>query len=176
MKLSLSLAALGALALTSVHAQDNEMVLPPLSQVGTVVEDLDRAIAYYEDVLGIGPFVVFDFIPERHWCDGRPCPVELRIGIAEIAPGVALEIVEPVAGDAPHQRFLDEYGEGLQHIGYEVENYDEWMDYFVSKGINPIPLQNAEFNLGDGLRRAAYLKTDVIGGVVIELIEVLPAE
>jgi len=173
--ISLSIMALFTLAFTSAYAQEDEMVLPPMSQVGTVVADLDAAMAYYEDILGIGPFTVFDFIPEHHWCEGRPCPVELRIGIAELAPGVALELVEPVAGDAPHQWFLDEYGEGLQHIGYEVENYDEWLDHFVSKGIDPIPLQNAEFNLGDGLRRAAYLKTDVVGGVVIELIEILPA-
>lgn len=155
-------------------AQEKEMVLPPLSQVGTAVEDLDRAIEYYEDLLGIGPFVVFDFVPDQHWCEGRPCPVQLRIGMAEIAPGVQLELVEPIAGDAPHRWFLDEHGEGLQHIGYEVENYDEWIEYFISKGISPIPLQNAVFNLGDGPRRAAYLKTDIVGGVVIELIEVFP--
>lgn len=158
-----------------VLAQDERMVLPPLSQVGVVVEDLDRAIAYYEDTLGIGPFSIVEFVPDRHWCEGKPCPIKLLLGFAELAPGVQLEMVQPVEGDAPTQWFLDEYGEGMQHLGYEVENYDEWIEYLISKGIDPIPLQNAEFNFGDGQRRAAYMKTDVIGGVVIEIIEVFPA-
>ena len=74
-------------------------------------------------------------------------------------------------GDAPHQQFLDTYGEGMQHLGFVIDNYDEWMEHMKNKGIDPVPLQNAVIPDGEGTRRAAYMKTDVTGGVIFEFIE-----
>jgi catechol 2,3-dioxygenase-like lactoylglutathione lyase family enzyme len=36
------------------------LCLPDISQVGIVVRDMDRAIEYYENILGLGPFVRLD--------------------------------------------------------------------------------------------------------------------
>lgn len=37
---------------------------------------------------------------------------------------VVLELIEPVGGDTSWRQFLDEHGEGVQHLGFQVENLD----------------------------------------------------
>ncbi len=145
-------------------------VLPQVSQVGVVVRDVDQAMKYYTETFGIGPFMTVDFVPEKHWLRGKPFPIKLRIGIAQIG-ALQLELIEPVEGDGPHKRFLEEKGEGLQHLGFFVDNYDEWMDYLKGRGIDV--LMNAETTVeGMGKVRAAYAETDKRGGVLFEFIQI----
>jgi methylmalonyl-CoA epimerase len=147
----------------------NLPAFPPVSQVGVVVRNLDKAMEYYKETFGIGPFMVFDFVPEKHLVRGKPLPVKLRIGVAQMGP-VGLELIEPVEGDAPHKRFLEEKGEGLHHLGYYVDNYDQWMDYLEQQGIGI--LMEAETTIeGMGHARAAYMETDKVGGILFEFIE-----
>ena len=149
-----------------------QMVLPPPAQVGVVVRDLDEAIDYYSRVFGLGPFQKIEFAPARHWVKGESIPIRLNIGMCEWGP-LILELIQPVEGDAPHKWFLDETGEGLQHLGFIVDNYDEWLSYLEGNGIGV--LMNAETDVeGMGHVRAAYLQSDRIGGVLFELIEITP--
>ena len=134
--------------------------------------DLEKAMSYYSKMFGLGPFQIVDFTPAQHWVQGKPCPIRLKIGMCAWGP-VQLELIEPVEGDAPHKWFLDEKGEGMQHLGFIVENYDEWMQYLKENGIGV--LMNAETDVeGMGHVRAAYVQSDSTGGVLFELIEVRP--
>ena len=152
--------------------KETQMTLPPPAQVGVVVKNLDEAIAYYSETFGLGPFQKVSFVPAQHWVKGEPCPINLNIGMCPWGP-LQLELIEPIEGDAPHKWFLEEKGEGLQHLGFIVDNYDEWMAYFKEKGIDV--LMNAETDVeGMGHVRAAYMQSDAVGGVLFELIEVKP--
>jgi len=44
-----------------------ELELPPVSQIVVVVHDLDRVWKYYSSVFGLGPWTVYEFVPEKHW-------------------------------------------------------------------------------------------------------------
>ncbi len=148
------------------------LALPAIGQVGIVVKDIKKATEYYSNVFGIGPFTIFEFSPEKHWLKGKPMPIKLNIAIAQMGP-VMLELIQPVEGDAPHKWFLEEKGEGLQHLGFIVDNYDEWLHYLKENGIDV--LMNAETNIeGMGHIRAAYVESNRIGGVLFELIEITP--
>jgi catechol 2,3-dioxygenase-like lactoylglutathione lyase family enzyme len=152
--------------------KENRWILPPPSQVGVVVRDLGKAIDYYSRTFGLGPFQTVEFAPAKHWVKGKPTPIRLNIGMCQWGP-LTLELIEPVEGDAPHKWFLEEKGEGLQHLGFIVDNYDEWLRYLKEKGIQV--LMNAETDVeGMGHVRAAYMESDSIGGVLFELIEVKP--
>ena len=84
-----------------------------------------------------------------------------------------LELIEPVEGDAPHKWFLEEKGEGIQHLGFIVDNCDEWLAYLKEKAIDV--LMNAETDVeGMGHVRSAYMQSDLVAGVLFELIEVTP--
>jgi methylmalonyl-CoA/ethylmalonyl-CoA epimerase len=149
-----------------------QMVLPPPAQIGVVVKDLGKAIEYYSHTFGLGPFQTIEFAPAQHWVKGKPTPIRLKIGMCQWGP-LTLELIEPVEGDAPHRWFLEDRGEGMQHLGFVVENYDEWLRHLKQEEIGV--LMNAETDVeGMGHIRAAYLTSDRIGGVLFELIEVTP--
>jgi len=152
--------------------KESTMALPPPAQVGVVVKNLKDAMEYYSQVFGVGPFQVVEFAPAQHWLKGKPTPIRLNIGLAQWG-GLQLELIEVAEGDIPHKWFLEEKGEGLQHLGFIVDNYDQWMDYLKVKGIGV--LMNAETDVeGMGHVRAAYLESDRVGGVLFELIEIKP--
>ena len=155
-----------------MNEKATKMILPPPAQVGVVVKNLDEAIAYYSETFGLGPFQTVEFVPAQHWVKGKPTPIRLNIGMCPWGP-LQLELIEPVEGDAPHKWVLEEKGEGLQHLGFIVDNYDEWLAYLKEKGIDV--LMNAETDVeGMGHVRAAYMQSDAVGGALFELIEVTP--
>jgi methylmalonyl-CoA/ethylmalonyl-CoA epimerase len=150
--------------------------LPALSGVGVVVRDMDKAIAYYSKTFGIGPFNTIMFKPEKHWVDGEPFPVTLKLAFASLGGSVTLELLQPLS-EGPHKDFLDNHGEGLQHLGFDIDNYDEWMAYLKQEGIGV--LYNAEGYIeGLGHLRAAYIdsQTGKPGSTLIELSEVKPTK
>jgi len=147
-----------------------KMSLPPPFQVGIVVKNLSATIDYYTMIYGLGPFQVMHFKPTQHWVNNKPHPIELKVGKCQWGE-IALELIEPVSENSPHQWFLDKKGEGMHHFGFLVENYDEWLDYFNDQGIDV--LMNAETDVeGLGHVRAAYMLSDQTGGVLFELIEI----
>lgn len=146
-----------------------KMVLPPPNQVGVVVKNLKKTMDYYSSAFGIGPFQTVDFVPAKFSVKGKLSSTRLRIGIAQWGP-VELELMEIVEGDSPLNWFLKEKGEGLQHLGIIVENYDEWIGYLGKHGINV--LMSAETDIeGRGHLKAAYIESDLIGGVLFEIKE-----
>lgn len=155
-----------------MNEKATKMVLPPPAQVGVVVKNLSEAIDYYTRTFGLGPFQTLEFAPAQHWVNGKPTPIRLKIGLCQWGP-LTLELIEPLEGDAPHKWFLEEKGEGMQHLGFIVENYDEWLSYLKREGIDV--LMNAETDVeGMGHVRAAYIQSDRVVGVLFELIEVKP--
>lgn len=93
--------------------------------LGVVVRDLEKAIAIYEEELGIGPW-------ERQ--DARPFfetkPVNDGFGLNIITAmfrgdGYEIELVCPV-GPGVYQDWLDTKGPGLHHIKFESPaSYEE---------------------------------------------------
>ena len=148
------------------------LTLPALAHIGIVVKDLKKAIEYYSSVFGIGPFRSSDFVLRKQLVKGKPFAGTLvNVVFAQMGP-VEIELLEPVR-DGPHKWFLDSKGEGLHHLGFNVDNYDAWMDYAKQQGIEIF--LNADFDLpGTGHMRVAYLESDKPGSVIFELIEFTP--
>ena len=92
-----------------------------LLQIGIIVRDVDRAVRYYEDVLGMGPWEVSfmrgDEPPmEDLVVDGRPMPCIVSKLAFLKAYGVELELIEPIA-DTPFKRWLEQHGPGIHLAG-----------------------------------------------------------
>lgn len=45
------------------NSEIRKLRLPQLAQVGVVVKDLEKVVAYYTSTFGIGPFDIYDFHP-----------------------------------------------------------------------------------------------------------------
>ena len=143
---------------------------PNPGHIGVVVKDVEKVVKYYSSVFGIGPFDIYDFDPQKAWLHGKEIsPFKLKIATADLGP-VKLELIQIIHGKPPHRDFLDVHGEGLQHIGFYVENYDEWKSYVKGEGIEVLCEAEVEDQIR-GKRRAFYMNSSEIGGVLFEIIE-----
>ena len=143
---------------------ESAVVLPPVSQVGIVVRDIEKTAAFYYSTFGIGPF---EIVPEVKFegviLRGSPTNAKIKVAFAQSGP-VQIELIEPLEGKNIYTEFLDSKGEGLHHLGFQVDDFDSMLAEFRIKGIEPV------FWLNLGWMAFAYLDTETIGGVVFELL------
>lgn len=137
-----------------------------LVHIGVVVRDMDKAVARLES-LGFGPFKPYDFesLPELKGdllFRGKPYQGEVKVFVGKFG-SCELELLQPVSGDSPQGEFLENRGEGVQHIAFAMDNYDEEVARFTDSGVEV--LHSARHVTGSG---CAYLDIGV-GGLIIEL-------
>lgn len=139
--------------------------LPDASQICVASWDLKKTIQYCENVLGMGPFVT----PEVHYTDkyylGKPIPdSEWIMGFASLGP-IEFEISQPVCGPSIYRDFLEQHGEGLHHIGFDINNLDEKLARCEELGIRVLCIGRTP---AGGF---AHLDTDHDGAPLVELIQ-----
>ncbi|QFU75902.1 hypothetical protein EY643_09635 [Halioglobus maricola] len=95
--------------------------LPPVSQIGFVVRDLEQSIARYQPIFG--EFV--EMSPgEMDWeYRGKTEPAELKIAFGK-SGDVEIELIEWVSGECPHKEFIEAGHEGMQHLRFLVDDVD----------------------------------------------------
>jgi hypothetical protein len=159
--------------MTSKDLQE-ALQLGTMAQVGCVVRNLAKTIENYEKVIGIGPFMVVDFKPEKTFIkDRRADDMLLRIGIAQLTPQLSLELIEVASGEPYHKDFLEKHGDGMQHMGFFTNDYDGVLAR--AEALNIPVLMWAETDVpGMGHVRGAYLDTYDAIGTLVEVIEVTP--
>ena len=127
---------------------------PRIAHVGVAVPDLDVALAFYRDVLGLEAHA-----PEV--ADGATI-VALPFGDAEV------ELLAPLQPDSPIARFLTRRGPGIHHICYRVADLDAALRACRDAGyrlIDEVP------RLGAGGRRIAFVHPGATAGILLELTE-----
>jgi methylmalonyl-CoA/ethylmalonyl-CoA epimerase len=98
---------------------------------------------------------------------GRKCDCKLKLAFARSGP-IEIELIQVLEGETPHTEFLREKGEGLHHLRFRVDDIDEALSRFAEDGIESV-FRHSYPEIGISF---AYLNTDRIGGVMIELIEI----
>ena len=101
--------------------------LGPISHIGIVVEDCEKAAAFYERVFGVGPFDIqlYDMSTAPYFfADGEPAAPTFKAAIA-FSGNVFIELVEVLEGETVHTKFFRERGAGLQHLAFNVRNGKE---------------------------------------------------
>jgi len=137
--------------------------LPPVHQVGIVVKNIEKAADYFTSTFGIGPFSIIDVDMEGVIQQGKPIGTKIKAGFAQSGP-LEIELIQPVEGENIYTEFLATKGEGLHHLQFQVEDMDAMLAEFAKDGIEPIFHHNIQ---GFAF---AYLNTDKVGGVIIELV------
>jgi len=138
--------------------------LPDVSQVGVVVRDMDRAKAFFESTLAIGPFIEVDVKFTDKMYRGQPEDFEMRLAFASLGP-IEFELIQPTRGRTIYDDHLATKGEGLHHLGFDVKDMDAKVEYLKSRGIKV--LQSGRTPVGG----FAYMDTTSIAGVIIEMIQ-----
>ena len=139
-----------------------------IDHVGLVVRDIDKAIEYYQS-LGIGPFEPPPNVASRERkVRGKPIPVDsikVKEKSARIGP-LLFQLIQPVEGESIWKEFLETRGEGVQHLGFIVDDIEKEEARLVAKGVEPV--QTSRFIAGGGY---TYFDTGRVGGVLTELIQ-----
>ena len=138
--------------------------------VSVVVRDMAKAMKFYE-ALGMGPFPPLlgphgKVKLEKKTLHGKPSDWEIDLRHAEGGLGdITFELVQPLKGYTPVKEFLDKKGEGIQHIGFFVDDIDAETAKLAAKGFKMT--QGAE----TPTVKWAYYGTDKVGGFSIELMQ-----
>ena len=129
-----------------------------------VVKDLDKSIEFLS-ALGLGPFTIREINHPRATVRGKTVSYQVRIALAQQG-AVQLELIEYQKGETIQKEFLDEKGEGIHHLLFNVKDLKKTIDKFSRKGI-PV-LQSDNFVGGGGL---AYMGSDKVGGIIMEIVQ-----
>ena len=107
-------------------------------QIGLVVKDARRMAELLSSLLGIGPFRFIEWPTNRpdmrSFYRGETGDFHLLEAFADFG-NIEIELIEPVSGECGYSEYLEEHGEGLHHMMFEVPDLNEAIAYFKAKGI-----------------------------------------
>lgn len=134
-------------------------------QVGVVVKSVDETVKYLKEIIGIsGPIEFRDVNYPTATYYGQTAGYRGKRAFFNIGP-VNFELIELVDGKTIHESFLQEKGEGLHHVGFEVKDLKKSIEDAEKRGLKVIQSFIREDESG-----FAYLNTDKVGGIIFELI------
>ena len=129
--------------------------LGKVHHVAVVVRDLDQALGFYRDTLGLPVEQVLPVPQDR-----------VRIGFLPVGES-KIELVEPTDDTTGVARFLAARGEGFHHVCFEVPDITVALDGLAAQGVELI----------DRVARAgadgpvAFIHPRSAHGVLVELVE-----
>ena len=130
-----------------------------IDHVGVAVEDLDAAIALYEDSFAMS-------LAHRETVEEQGVEaVLLDVGDGHV------ELLRPLGPETAVGRFLAREGSGLHHVAYAADDIDSTLERLSAAGIELI---DREARIGIRGSRVAFLHPRSTGGVLTEIVE--PAE
>ena len=130
-------------------------VIQNLNHVCLAVNDIEETLDFYQEMFGIDR-------PEVKYLEDQAVLATLvAIG------GSQLEFIQPTDPDSGVAKFINNRGEGMHHICFEVENLSEKLKVFAVAGvklIDQIPR--------DGLSgQIAFIHPKSTRGVLVELVD-----
>ncbi len=127
---------------------------PSIAHIGIAVPDVESALAFYRDVLGVA-------VRGPETADGARI-VHLEFGDSDV------ELLEPLEADSPIGRFLARRGPGIHHVCYRVGDLDAALAACRAQGYTLI---DDTPRLGAGGCRIAFVHPKATNGILIELTE-----
>ena len=125
-----------------------------IDHIGIAVRDLNESLKVYEEVLGLTTRVqeMKDY--------------DVLLAFIEVGD-VLVELIQSTKPDGVFAKFVQEKGEGLHHIAYEVDDIESALKSVKEKGIKMIDEQPRKG--ADGL--IAFAHQESMSGVLVEFVE-----
>ena len=133
-------------------------MLKRVDHIAIIVQNIEQALVFYRDILGIVPGEIQEVPTEQ-----------VRIAFLPLGGpnGSEIELIEPTSTDSSLSKFLEKRGEGLHHICLEVDDIDTTLVEMQEKG-TPV-LDNHPRIAAEG--RAIFIHPKAANGVLLELVE-----
>jgi len=97
-----------------------------IEHIGIAVSNLEEAIRYYEQVLGLECYAVEEVK------DQKVRTAFFKVGETKI------ELLESTEADGPVGKFIDKRGQGVHHIAFAMNNTDQALKEAEAKGVQLI--------------------------------------
>ncbi|MCW2985406.1 MAG: mce [Conexibacter sp.] len=127
-----------------------------IDHVGVAVEDLDAAIALYENTYAM------KLVHRETVAEQGVEAVLLDVGENHV------ELLAPLGPDTPVGKFLAKKGPGIHHVAYQVTDIDATLAALKAEGLRLI---DETPRIGIRGSRVAFLHPAAAGGVLTEIVE-----
>jgi methylmalonyl-CoA/ethylmalonyl-CoA epimerase len=102
------------------------MNISHIEHIGIAVENLEQAIRYYEDVLGMTCYAVEEVV------DQKVKTAFFLVGNTKI------ELLESTSPEGPIGKFIEKKGPGIHHIAFAVKNATDALKVAEERGVTLI--------------------------------------
>jgi len=128
-----------------------------LDHIGIAVKNLDEAIKFYRDVLGL-ELVEVEEVPEE------------KVKIVMFKAGsVYIELLQGLSEDSAISKYIAKRGEGIHHIAIRVEDVDALTKELKEKGVRVV-YEEPKLVSG-GKRKINFIHPKATHGVLLEILE-----
>jgi methylmalonyl-CoA/ethylmalonyl-CoA epimerase len=131
-----------------------------IHHVGIACHDLEKTAAFYEETFGLT--LVWRARSDEYGL------VEAMLRAGNDESGSYVQLLQPLAADTQVGRFLARRGEGIHHIGYEVNDLRAALAELGRKGVRLIDESPRHGSMRSVM---AFLHPKAVGGVLTELVD-----
>ncbi|MCX5824697.1 MAG: methylmalonyl-CoA epimerase [Deltaproteobacteria bacterium] len=132
------------------------MMLKKIEHIGVAVQDIEKSIPLFRDILGIPLEKVYE-----------SDAIKTKIAFFPLGDST-IELIEAMDPSSPVAKFIQKRGEGIHHICFGVENVEAALRHFEAQGIELLNRTPRRTENGDLI---AFLNPKSTNGVLIELVE-----
>jgi catechol 2,3-dioxygenase-like lactoylglutathione lyase family enzyme len=144
-------------------------LLGEIRQFGYVVDDIEAAMKYWAEVMGVGPWYYNPKVPIQNYTyEGARYEVHNSVALAN-SGSVQVELIQ-TRNDAPsmYRDFIQTHKTGLQHVAFWTKNFDDDLAKMLAHGFK-VKMSGDVGKNG----RFVYFDKEYHPGTVIELSEVV---
>lgn len=146
---------------------DNPPLTPAsISQIALVVRDIERSARTWATLLGMDVPEITETDPadRAHTVyRGAATQARARLAFLELGP-ITIELIEPIGGPSVWQEALDNDGEGVHHVAFNVDSMEDVLARLGEAGMPTA--QRGDFEGG----RYAYVDAHHKLGLMLELL------
>ncbi len=125
-----------------------------VEHIGIAVRDLEQSNALYTALLGVPPYKT-EMVESEHVITSF-----FQVGSTKI------ELLQATQPESAIARFIEQRGEGMHHIAYDVSDIRASMDELAQQGFK---LLNDQPKRGADQKWVCFLHPKTCGGVLVEL-------
>lgn len=128
-----------------------------LDHIGIAVKNLEEAVRFYKDVLGL-ELEGIEEVPEEN----------VRVAMFKVGD-THIELLQGTTQDSAISKFIEKRGEGIHHIAVRVDDVDKSVETLKSRGA--VLVYEKSKLVSRGSRKINFVHPKSTGGVLLELVE-----
>jgi catechol 2,3-dioxygenase-like lactoylglutathione lyase family enzyme len=140
-------------------------------QVGFIVKDVEECKKKWAGFFGVPvpPTIgAGDYeVTQTRYREKAAPNAKCQMAFFDAGPNMQLELIQPNGEKSTWQDFLDEHGEGIHHLAFQVKGMKKVIEVCEKEGLKCI--QQGKY--GDASGEYAYLDTEKEYKCIIELLE-----